>query len=202
MRWAATRPHDESDGDNLHIATTRVRSSVQSRPLAVPTLDYQTAAGLVGPQSPIETAPEPLPGERAFYLDRSTLITDARFVLLGKTYVVANVASIRVRSIPAAQGLTTFVLSLLAVVTTVASTSLMISDGPLHLIIGLLGLVIVGVLFYFAIFVYQSPSNKPSDYALIVATSAGAEIEVLRSAQHDYVAAILDAMNQAVVARR
>jgi hypothetical protein len=186
----------ESETDAVKAAGVAGLFVSDVKPLAR-TLDYRSI-GAVDRTIPIAAGPALLPGETCFYRDSTGLVTDARFLLLGKTYAMANVTSVHVRTVKpdnGAQIVLGFTFLALGVLVLIAaardSATGVFSPTGLIAICSIAGAV--------ALFVAAS-RVKPT-YALVVVSSAG-ETDVLRSQDRDYVDMFLSALNQAIVARR
>lgn len=126
-------------------------------------------------------------GETTYYNDSGVLVTNARAVLGGTTYPLANVSSVAVgEQVPSSAPMLVLALCFLA--------SLFCAFGEDTRVIGISGLVIFGLLAFAA---WQN--SKPSYYVKV--GSAGGEQKALAGHSKEEVVKIVAALNEAIIGR-
>lgn len=127
-----------------------------------------------------------VPEERTFLSEGNVLVTNARIVSSGQTYAMAGVTSVQVLVEPASN--TGPVLCILG-----GLLLIVVSIGSKAILTGVLGagLIVAGI---------QYLRSLKSTHNLILRTSSG-EIRAFSSVDSAYIARILEAINNAIVAR-
>jgi len=139
-----------------------------------------------------KTTPQPAPPE-SIYSDIVVSVTTERVIISGTTYALRNITSVKMTDNPAAEEGFPLVLIVVGTLGVFVSFGVFAHDVGS----GFIWLVISGGVIAMGIF---SRSFKPS-YNVTIATSSG-EIRALTSKNKDYIAKIVDAINEAVVRYR
>lgn len=126
--------------------------------------------------------------EVAIYQDANIQITSLRAMLHGKTYAMANVTSVSMY--------TQLADKTLAIVLAIA--------GGLWALIGLFSYELRGCSLFFGILMVvigaAIAASKKDVYWIRIGSASG-ETNALRSHDHDYIARVVNAMNEAIVRR-
>ncbi|HEY1882935.1 MAG TPA: DUF6232 family protein [Candidatus Cybelea sp.] len=123
-------------------------------------------------------------GERTIYLDAAAKITPVRAIIAGVTYPIAAITSVRMAVIP--RSMLGWLLALLGGVIAIFNVT---STGHLSGFGG--GVLVLGILL-----VLMNPKRY-----IVMITTAGGEKAALRSPNAQPIVAIVDAINEAIVAR-
>ena len=138
--------------------------------------------------------------EPSLYQDNSVFITKTRAVIGGTTYAVSNVTSVAMVVIPPNKtiaialisvGLVTAASGICLASLSFAERQLGVSPTEICLVTAGLGALLTGI--------YLALAAKPS-FAMRF-SSAGGETNVFTSKNRDYIQKLVNAMNQAIVAR-
>lgn len=129
--------------------------------------------------------------EIVYYQDQSVLVTNTRAILQGKTYAMANVTSVSLGEIPANQT-PGFILFGASIATFLCSLSIF-SGSSLLLWIGIVCLV-----GFVAGFVVMLKAKRT--YWVNLGSASG-ETHALMALNHEYVTKVVNAINQAIIAR-
>jgi hypothetical protein len=126
--------------------------------------------------------------ETTFYSDGAIRVTNARAVIGGKTYAMANITSVSMGTRPANRnpGIVIAIVGLLIA----ACTGIMASDGAGGIVFGILVLVAGIVVAVIA---------KPS-YIVRIGSASG-EADALVSKDREYIQKIVNATNEAIIKR-
>lgn len=140
----------------------------------------------VSPTVAVSLRQPPTPREKVYYSDGAITITSTRAVLGGKTYAMANVTSVSLAENQEGAGCG---CALLGVGALFALGGLSSADTAG---IGVLGIVIVVVGFLWM---------NSSTYVVRIGSASG-EANALQHRSREYIQAIVDAVNQAIIDRR
>jgi hypothetical protein len=169
-----------------------------------PTVEYRTPPGMgpapampLPPPSPI--APVPISSgadlEQTFYSDSQVHVTNARLIIAGKTYALANITSVEAMKISPSKGGVVWCV-ILGVIFGFFGL-LLVGDRYSSVAAGFM-LLLGGFLFVVAFFV--SKGLTPS-CALRIASTSG-EVDALRDENSSRIERITAAINEAIVSRR
>lgn len=122
--------------------------------------------------------------EREFFSGENVYVSLTRFIAFGKTYAMSGVTSVS-----AAEGKPDY-----------SGSTLMMIVGAIRTLIGLsapffflLGIALIAAGYY-------SRSSKTPDYYVTLTTSAG-HVQAVHSKNREYIASIVQALNDCIVAR-
>ena len=119
--------------------------------------------------------------EKTFYQDQNVTVTQARFVVSGKTYAMRNISSVSNYRIKKSMG----------------TEVLLIIIGIISILIGGYGLIIGLILLAIGI---GSIMMTKDDFSVQISSNSG-ESKALVSKDQNYVQKIVDAVNEAMVHR-
>jgi len=161
---------------------------------------HRYAEPLSAQPSPPPPPPPPKitePTEQTFLQERGATVTSARFITLGHTYALRNIASVALKIIPAntTPAIVTFIIAIIAGAIGWSNAS-NIENATTQDWIGCLGIGIAFLVVTFIIFVCSRAS-----YAVTLTTSAG-EARALVTPDIRFAKRVTAALNQAIIAAR
>lgn len=119
--------------------------------------------------------------EREFFSGGDVYVSLTRFVVFGKTYAMSGITSVKASTIHPSRFLPT-------VMGVIGAFSMLAGGGGI-----VFGFVLLGLAAW--IWTMQKP-----EYIVQLSSSSG-EVQALKSADHDYVTSVVQALNDCIVAR-
>ncbi len=146
-----------------------------------------------GPTSHPDATIGPSLHERVILEDETVKVTNARAVIGGKTYAVANITSVQVKQDEIKLEASAVTLLIVGLVVVMGGAALGNVDSMPALVAVILGLVICG----FGI----AAARKQLPFFSLTLTTSGAEVQVFRTQDAEYMGRVTKALNDAIVSR-